>query len=80
MSDDILRQFGIDQATLEPQVDYSWAFDPWLETDNPSIRVAAEKLAAPVMQLWTGSRQRVRKGVQSNVASCLQVILLKGVS
>ncbi len=76
MPDDILRQFGIDPATLEPLGDYSWAFDPWLETDNPSIRAVVEKLAAPAMQLWTDSRQRRHKKVQSNVASCLQVILL----
>ncbi|MTD99062.1 hypothetical protein GIY56_02035 [Paracoccus sp. YIM 132242] len=76
MPDDILRQFGIDPASLEPQGDYSWAFDPWLETDNPGIQAIARNLAAPAMQLWTGSRQRIRKDVQSNVASCLQVILL----
>lgn len=76
MADDILRKFGIDPDKLEPQFDYSWAFEPYLETDNPGILAIANQLAAPALQLWSGSRQRIHKEVQSNVASCMQVILL----
>lgn len=75
MPDDILRHFNIDPTALEPQSDYSWAFEPWLATGNASILVATDKLATPAMQLWTNSRVRLSLRVQQDVMSCLKVIL-----